>query len=94
MQSVLVENGISDRKLGMHLVDNPAAGQKLIAALELSPASLFSIEMSLAILAHLKEQKKNLQREIYRAGRPFEEQARLLIGIRGVTPLLALLNLA
>ena len=46
--------------------------------------------MSLAILAQLKEQKKNLQCEICRAGRPFEEQVRLLIGMRGVTPLLAL----
>jgi transposase len=55
-----------------------------------APASLFSIQMSLAILTQLKERKKHLQREIYRAGRPFEEQVRLLIGIRGVTPLLAL----
>ena len=55
VQSVLVENGISDRKLGMHLVDNPTTGEKLIATLELSPASLFSIKMSLAILAQLKE---------------------------------------
>ena len=46
--------------------------------------------MSLGILAQLKEQKKSLQCEICRAGRPFEEQVRLLIGIRGVTPLLAL----
>jgi hypothetical protein len=46
--------------------------------------------MSRAILAQLKEEKKNLQRGICRAGRPFEEQVRLLIGIRGVTPLLAL----
>jgi transposase len=46
--------------------------------------------MSLGILAQLKEQKKSLQREILRAGQPFEAQVRLLIGIRGVTPLLAL----
>ncbi len=26
VQSVLVENGITDRKLGMHLVDNPSGG--------------------------------------------------------------------
>jgi transposase len=90
VQSVLVENGITSRKLGMHLVDNPTDGQQEIASLGLSPASVFSIEMSLGILAVLKEQKKNLQREIYQAGRPFEEQVRLLIGIRGVTPLLAL----
>jgi transposase len=90
VQSVLLENGISDRKLGMHLVDNPARVQQRVRALELSPASLFNIQMSLGILAQLKEQKKNLQRATYRAGRPFEEQVQLLIGIRGVTPLLAL----
>jgi transposase len=90
VQSVLVENGITERKLGMRMVDNPTVGQQLIATLELSAASLFSIAMSLKMLALLKEQKKSLQREIYRAGQPFEEQVRLLIGIRGVTPLLAL----
>ena len=90
VQSVLVENGITERKLGIRMVDNPAVGLELIATLELSPASLFGITMSLKTLAHLKEQKKSLQREIYRAGQPFEEQVRLLIGIRGVTPLLAL----
>jgi transposase len=90
VQSVLVENGITDRKLGARVVDHPTAGQQLIATVELSPASLVSIGMSLGILAQLKEQKKSLQREIYRAGQPFEAQVRLLIGIRGVTPLLAL----
>ena len=90
VQSVLVENGITDRKLGLRMVGNPALGQQLIATLELSSASLFSIAMSLRTLAQLKEQKKSLQREIYRAGQPFEEQVQLLIGIRGVTPLLAL----
>jgi transposase len=74
----------------MHLVDNPTDGQQETATLGLSQANLFRIEMRLAILAQLKVQKKSLQREIYRAGRPFEEQVRLLIGIRGVTPLLAL----
>ena len=91
VQSVLVENGITDRKLGMRIVDNPTTGQQLIATLGRSPRPVWlSIEMSLGILAQLKEQKKSLQREIYRAGRPFEEQVPLLTGIRGVTPLLAL----
>jgi len=60
----------------MHLLDNPTAGQKRIAAVDLSPGSLFSIEMSFAILALLREQKKNVQREICLAGRTFEEQVR------------------
>jgi transposase len=41
-------------------------------------------------LGTLKEQRKNLQREIYLTGLPLEEQVRLLITIRGVTPFLAL----
>jgi transposase len=90
VQSVLEENGITDRKLGHHMVDNPSVGLQLVRGLQLSPASLFGIQMSLSTLALLKEQKKSLQREIYRAGRPFERQVLLLIGIRGVTPLLAL----
>jgi transposase len=90
VQGVLLENGISERKLGNRMVDNPAIGEQLMSDLELSPASRLSLKMSLCTLVHLKEQKKNLQREIYRAGEPFEEQVRLLIGIRGVTPLLAL----
>jgi transposase len=90
VQGVLLENGIPDRWLGRRMVENPAVGHQLMADLELSSASAFSITMSLRMLAMLREQKKCLQREIYRAGQPFEEQVRLLIGIRGVTPLLAL----
>jgi transposase len=87
---VLLENGIPDRWLGRKMVDDPSVGRQLMADLELSCASSFSIAMSLGMLAMLREQKTCLQREIYRAGQPFEEQVRLLIGIRGVTPLLAL----
>lgn len=90
VQGVLVENGITDPNLGRRMVERPSLGQQTIATLELSPASAFSIAMSLEILTTLSEQKQKLQREIYRAGRHFEQHVRLLIGIRGVTPLLAL----
>jgi transposase len=90
IQGVMVENGITDRALGRRLVNNPAVGQPRMSALALSPASAFSIAMSLRILATLRAEKKSLQQEIYRAGQPLEEQVRLLITIRGVTALLAL----
>jgi transposase len=90
VQGVLVENGITDRALGHRMVDNPLVGEQLMTALELSEASAFSIRMSLGRLKALAEDKQMLQREIYRTGRPLDEQVRLLITIRGVTPLLAL----
>ena len=48
------------------------------------------IRTSLALLATLKEKKEALTREIYQAGNPFEAQVKLLLSIRGITPLLAL----
>ena len=90
IQGVMVENGITDRTLGHRLVDNPSIGLLRMSKLALSAASAFSIAMSLSVLVMLKAEKTRLQQEIYRAGRPFEQQVRLLITIRGVTALLAL----
>jgi transposase len=90
VQGVLMENGISDRALGRQMVNNPALGRQLLATVEVSSASRFSISMSLRMLETLAGEKKDLQREIYRTGQPLDDQVKLLIGIRGVTPLLAL----
>ena len=90
VQGVLLENGISDPVMGRRMVDNPTAGLATVSSLSLSPASAFSITMSLQMLTTLLAQKKRLLPEIYRAGLPLEREVRLLITIRGVTPLLAL----
>jgi transposase len=90
VQGVLTENDICDRNLGRRMVNNPAFGLEVAQTLPLSGASRFSITMSLTLLQTLAQQKRLLQREIYRVGQPLEDQVRLLIGIRGVTPLLAL----
>jgi len=90
VQGVLTENGLWDRKVGRHMVENPAFGLQVVQTLAVSTASRFSISMSLTLLQSLAQQKRLLQREIYRVGQPLEDQVRLLIGIRGVTPLLAL----
>jgi transposase len=90
IQGVMVENGITDRTLGHRLVNNPSIGLLQMRELALSAASAFSIAMSLRVLVMLKAEKTRLQQQIYRVGRPFEQQIRLLITIRGVTALLAL----
>jgi transposase len=63
VQGILVENGITDRKLRARMVDNPTVGDQLMAALELSAVSAFSISMSLGLLKVLTEKKKDLQRQ-------------------------------
>ena len=94
IHGVLLDNGVRDRALGNRLVDNPAKAKELLKTLELSAASAGCIRTSLALLASVQEQKETLKSAIYQAGRPLEVEVKLLISIRGVTPLLALAFLA
>ncbi len=89
IHGVLLDNGVRDRALGSRLADNPATAEELLREVELSAASRVCIRTSLSLLAVLAEQKERLKGEIYQAGRPLEAQVKLLISIRGVTPLLA-----
>ena len=50
--------------------------------------------MSLRLLEGVLKEKQVLKGELLRAGKPFEAQVKLLMSIRGVTPLLALAFLA
>jgi transposase len=90
IHGTLLDNGMRDRKLGNRLVDNPAKAEELLAEVELSAASAVCVRISLALLMNLEEKKEALKTEIYQAGKPFEAQVKLLLSIRGVTPLLAL----
>ena len=90
IQGVLLDNGVRDRALGNRVVDNPAKAEELLKAVELSAASAGCIRISLALLRGVQAQKETLRDEIYRAGNPLEAEVKLLISIRGVTPLLAL----
>ncbi len=94
VHGVLLDNGVRDRALGNRMVDNPTRADKWLMEVELSAASRFCIHSSLTLLVELAEQKEGLKREIYQAGRPFEAEVKLLLSIRGVTPLLALVFLA
>lgn len=90
IHGVLLDNGIRDRKFGNRLVRQPAKAEELLEGAELSVASAVCIRTSLALLANLRQKKEALKGEICQAGRPLEAQVKLLLSIRGVTPLLAL----
>jgi len=94
IHGVLLDNGVRDRALGTRLADYPARAEELLKTVELSAASRVCIQTSLALLASLQDQKESLKRAICQAGRPLEAEVKLLISIRGVTPLLALVFLS
>ncbi len=94
VQAILVDNGVRDRLAARRMVEAPKKGALTLAALELSPASRTCVQSCLTVLATLREQKEALVRQLYWAGRPFGPEIELLVGIRGVTPLLALIYLA
>ena len=90
IHGVLLDNGVRDRALGKRLADNPAKAEELLKTVELSAASRVCVMTSLTLLVSVQDQMEALTHEIYQAGRPLEAEVKLLISIRGVTPLLAL----
>lgn len=94
IHGALVDSGVRDRAVGTRLTDSPCKGEEMLKEMELSPASRVCILISLALLANVQERKETLRQEICRAGQPLEAEVKVLISIRGVTPLLALAFLA
>ena len=90
IHGVLLDSGIRDRTLGDTLVATPTNPEELLGKMDLSVASEVCIRTSLALLANLDAKKEALKVEIYQAGKPLESQVKLLLSIRGITPLLAL----
>jgi transposase len=90
VHGVLLDNGVRDRALGNCLVKQPSKAEELLKVTELSAASAVCIRTSLALLENLEQKKESLKEQIVQAGKPFEAQVKLLLSIRGVTPLLAL----
>jgi transposase len=60
----------------------------------LTPASRYCVQLALRQLLALGEEKAALQRRMYWTGRPLDSEVRLLMGIRGVTPLMAVIFLS
>lgn len=94
VHGMLTDNGMFDGRRAKAVVEAPQKAEQLLQGIELSEASRLCVRMSLEQLQALNGQKLLLRRQIYGFGRPLEAQVRLLIGIRGITPLLALAFLA
>ena len=90
VQSVLTENGIVLSAEEKKLLMSKDTGLSFLEKLDISEASRISIRLSLEILCKVQEQKELLAKEIFYAGKPFEKEVKLLISIKGITPLSAL----
>ncbi len=94
VHGVLLDNGVRDQRVGEKLVESPGRVSELLAGLALTPASRFCVQGALRQLLALGEEKELLQRRLYWTGRPLDSEVRLLMGIRGITPLMALVFLS
>lgn len=90
VQSILTENGIVLAKEEKKLLLSEKTGLSFLEKLDISEASRISIRISLEILSEVFEKKEQLTKEIFYAGKPFEKEVKLLISIKGITPLSAL----
>jgi transposase len=90
VQSILTENGIVLLKDEKKLLLSEKTGLSFLEKLDISEASTISIHVSLEILWKVQEQKEQLAKKIFYAGKPFEKEVKLLISIKGITPLSAL----
>ena len=94
VHGVLLDNGVREHAVGEKLVEAPGHSAEVLASLSLTPASRFCVQAALRQLLALGVEKEALQRRLYWAGRPLDNDVRLLMGIRGVTPLMALVFLS
>jgi transposase len=94
IQAILGDNGVSLNYRQKTLLSSETEAKEMMDEFELSPASLLSIQINLEVLWKVEEQKKNLKKEILLAGEPFAAEVKLLITVRGITPLTALAFLA
>lgn len=94
IQAILADNGVSLIYSQKTMLSSDTDAIKMLNTYDLSPASLLSIQINLEVLWKVEEQKNNLKKEILLAGEPFAAEVKLLITVRGITPLTALAFLA
>ena len=94
VQSVLLDDGIVLTSKHKKILLSNKTGDEFLKLLDVSNASRICIKASLDILWKAINQKEILTREIMRAGVPFKDKVKILISIKGITPLSALAFLA
>ena len=92
IQAIFADNGVDLN--GVKKALSQEHGKEVLAGYEISQASRISIKLNLELLWKLEEQKKEIKKEILLAGEPFSYEVKLLITVRGITPLSALAFLA
>ncbi len=94
VHGVLLDNGVRDHAVGEKLVEAPGLSTELLTSLSITPASRFCVQAALRQLLALAVEKDALQKRLYWIGRPLDSDVRLLMSIRGITPLMALVFLS
>jgi len=94
IQAHLTENGIVLSSAMKERLFNPKRGLEVFETLNITHTTRICIIMNIYLLWNLNDQKELIKREILKAGFPLEDQVKLLITVKGVTPFLALAFLA
>ena len=94
IQAILADNGIALPKVEKNHLLSPKYGLAVLEKLELSPASRFSVKVSLELLWKIEKAKEDINKEIILTGEPLQDDVELLITIKGITSLIALAFLA
>ena len=93
IQAILTDNGVELGSLEKTMLVSQSEGMRVLRGHELSSASRecgCRSQMSLQLLWSLKEQKRRIMKEILLAGESFSSQVKILITLKGITPLSAL----
>jgi len=90
IQAILSDNGVHLLVIEKERLLNAEKGCLILKDLDIAASSRISIQMSQELLWKLEENKELLGREIILAGEPFQNEVKLLMTIKGITPLTAL----
>ena len=94
IQAIFTDNGVDLKGKEKALVLSRKDGGEALSGYEVSPASRISLRLNLDLLWRIEEQKEEIKKEILLAGEPFSYEVKLLITVKGITPLSALAFLA
>lgn len=94
VQATLADNGIVLCRTQKLRLLSPRTEVSFLRELELSGASEINVEISIHLLWRMQEAKGRISDQIMVASEPLKEKVRLLMTIKGISPLMALAFLA
>ncbi|KKL67239.1 hypothetical protein LCGC14_2136970 [marine sediment metagenome] len=94
IQAIVFDNGLNLSNKEKNTLLSAKYGKEVLKKLELPRASEMCIDGSLELLWRMAVEKERIKREILLAGESLKEAVKLLITIKGITPLTALAFLA